>query len=154
VGNPLDYSGSVSGVPGATTLTSIAGNLLASASINSSGGSLVNDFYYNPIAPVTLLAGQLYAVDGYYAGGPDQGVYATGGVGAAPSITFNYYLWDYTATGPDLPLNTYSPPIYGPNFQFNVVTPVPEPTTMVAGAMLLLPFGASTLRILRKSRTA
>jgi hypothetical protein len=33
-------------------------------------------------------------------------------------------------------------------------TPVPEPTTMVAGVMLLLPFGASTLRILRKSRTA
>jgi hypothetical protein len=32
----------------------------------------------------------------------------------------------------------------------NVV--VPEPTTMIAGALLLLPFGASTLRILRKSR--
>ena len=33
----------------------------------------------------------------------------------------------------------------------NVGTPVPEPTTMIAGALLLLPFGASTLRILRKS---
>jgi hypothetical protein len=33
-------------------------------------------------------------------------------------------------------------------------TPVPEPTTMVAGALLLLPFGASTLRMFRKSRTA
>ena len=33
-------------------------------------------------------------------------------------------------------------------------TPVPEPTTLVAGALLLLPFGFSTLRILRKSRTA
>ncbi len=31
---------------------------------------------------------------------------------------------------------------------------VPEPTTMIAGALLLLPFGASTLRILRKNRTA
>jgi len=31
------------------------------------------------------------------------------------------------------------------------VTPVPEPTTMLAGALLLLPFGASTLRILRKN---
>jgi len=28
--------------------------------------------------------------------------------------------------------------------------PVPEPTTVLAGALLLLPFGASTLRILRK----
>jgi hypothetical protein len=33
------------------------------------------------------------------------------------------------------------------------LTPVPEPTTMIAGALLLLPFGASTLRVLRR-RTA
>jgi hypothetical protein len=38
----------------------------------------------------------------------------------------------------------------GDNFQYSMV---PEPTTMIAGALLLLPFGASTLRILRK-RTA
>jgi hypothetical protein len=31
---------------------------------------------------------------------------------------------------------------------------VPEPTTMIAGALLLLPFGVSTLRMLRKSRRA
>jgi hypothetical protein len=35
-----------------------------------------------------------------------------------------------------------------------VYAPVPEPTTWLTGALLLLPFGASTLRILRKSRTA
>ena len=34
------------------------------------------------------------------------------------------------------------------------VVPVPEPTTVIAGALLLLPFGASALRILRKTRTA
>jgi hypothetical protein len=34
------------------------------------------------------------------------------------------------------------------------ITPVPEPTTMVAGALLLLPFGAGALRQLRKSGTA
>ena len=34
------------------------------------------------------------------------------------------------------------------------VTPVPEPTTMIAGALLLLPLGASTLRVLRKNRVA
>jgi hypothetical protein len=37
---------------------------------------------------------------------------------------------------------------------FMLGTPVPEPTTMVAGALLLLPFGASTLRFLRKNRAA
>jgi len=32
------------------------------------------------------------------------------------------------------------------------LTPVPEPTTMVAGALLLLPLGVSALRIVRKNR--
>ncbi|MDR3412350.1 MAG: hypothetical protein P4L87_15660 [Formivibrio sp.] len=32
-------------------------------------------------------------------------------------------------------------------------TPVPEASTMVAGVLLLLPFGASTLRMFRKNRT-
>ncbi len=42
--------------------------------------------------------------------------------------------------------------ITGVNQDFLV--PVPEPTTMIAGALLLLPFGVSTLRILRKNRVA
>jgi len=32
--------------------------------------------------------------------------------------------------------------------------PVPEPTTMLAGALMLLPFGVSTLRMLRKRQVA
>ena len=36
--------------------------------------------------------------------------------------------------------------------QISVVPVVPEPTTIIAGALLLLPFGASTLRVLRRSR--
>jgi hypothetical protein len=44
---------------------------------------------------------------------------------------------------------------YGPqSFGSATLTAVPESTTMVTGAMLLLPFGASTLRILRKRRAA
>lgn len=31
---------------------------------------------------------------------------------------------------------------------------VPEPTTLISGALMLLPFGASTLRILRRNRAA
>lgn len=34
------------------------------------------------------------------------------------------------------------------------VTPAPEPTTLIAGALLVLPFGASTLRFVRKNRMA
>jgi len=32
--------------------------------------------------------------------------------------------------------------------------PVPEPTTIIAGALMLLPFGASAMRMLRKRQTA
>jgi hypothetical protein len=36
----------------------------------------------------------------------------------------------------------------------SALVPVPEPSTVIAGLSLLLPFGASTLRILRKNRIA
>jgi hypothetical protein len=36
----------------------------------------------------------------------------------------------------------------------DILAPVPEPTTMVAGALLLLPFALSTVRRMRKNRTA
>ncbi|MHC1767915.1 MAG: hypothetical protein AB9869_27190 [Verrucomicrobiia bacterium] len=41
---------------------------------------------------------------------------------------------------------------YADNLSF-VVAPVPEPTTMIAGALLLLPFGVSAIRRFRKNRT-
>lgn len=83
--------------------------------------------------------------------------YTVGGsVGAATGITFDGYKYDYNSTL-DLPTISYSPSIFGPNFQYaDVAVPIPEPTTMmiiIAGA-LLLPFRASTLRMLRKNRTA
>jgi hypothetical protein len=34
------------------------------------------------------------------------------------------------------------------------ISEVPEPTTIIAGALLLLPFGMSTLRMLRKNRNS
>lgn len=41
----------------------------------------------------------------------------------------------------------------GQEFMFNT-TPIPEPSTLIAGALLLLPFGASTVRFMRKNKTA
>ena len=39
-------------------------------------------------------------------------------------------------------------------FSDAISVPVPEPATLVAGALLLLPFGASTFRFMRKNRAA
>jgi hypothetical protein len=73
-----------------------------------------------------------------------------------------FYLGGQDATIPNLPWS-----IFGNQndqgfalsgwYAFNatdVIAPVPEPATVVAGALLLLPLGASAVRILRKNRTA
>jgi len=59
-----------------------------------------------------------------------------------------YTFYGYTAAG------GYNPTVIGGAAITDRGPVVPEPTTMIAGALLLLPFGASTLRILRKNRTA
>jgi len=81
------------------------------------------------------------------------------------------YSTAYTGGGPiidSIPAGTYVAfedlPFPNPDFNYfdetyvftdvAVTSTVPEPTTMLAGALLLLPFGASTLRILRKNRAA
>ncbi len=66
--------------------------------------------------------------------------------GAAENLTFNNVLFQY---GTALSDGSYTgTPVNG-----NPV-PVPEASTLIAGALLLLPFGASTLRIRRRNRKA
>jgi hypothetical protein len=129
----------------------LTSTLLASATITSSSPA-DGSFLYEPITPVMLTAGDEYALAGFYTPSTGATGYTVGGsVGAAPDITFDGYKYDYNSTL-DLPTISYSPSIFGPNFQYAAVAvPVPEPTTMtiiIAGA-LLLPFRASTLRVLR-----
>jgi hypothetical protein len=129
--------------------------LLASAMVTSSS-TASGFFLYAPISPVSLTAGHEYAVASFYTPGTGATGYTVGGsVGAAPGITFDGYKYDYNSTF-DLPTISYLPSIFGPNFQY-AVAPVPEPTTMtiiIAGALLLLPFRASTLRMPRKRQMA
>ena len=55
----------------------------------------------------------------------------------------------------NLPFNGPQPASTQYTYEFvSSGTPVPEPTTFIAGALLLLPFGASTLRMVRKKRAA
>ncbi len=51
--------------------------------------------------------------------------------------------------GAAVPLDTYPGSVGVPAY-----VPVPEPTTVVAGALMLLPFGMGAIRSLRKDRTA
>jgi hypothetical protein len=69
---------------------------------------------------------------------------------------FNPYVIGSATFVVNIPGITSQSTISGVQFEFGTipqyVSAVPEPTTMIAGALLLLPFGASTLRVLRKKR--
>lgn len=56
-------------------------------------------------------------------------------------------------TGNDYDYNDDTFVFFLPKGASTITTVVPEPTTIVAGALLLLPFGISTLRILRNRKT-
>lgn len=82
--------------------------------------------------------------------------YDNSGVGGLP---FSIYAESLLLAGEMnvLRINVYIAPGTGTrDFDINSVnvSAVPEPTTMVAGALLLLPFGMSTIRKFRKNRTA
>ena len=124
-----------------------------------------------------LDVGQQYDLSFYLSGNPD-GAPTVKQLGVGLSIigstvdTFSYTIgsnshgsMDYTletetftATGTSEVLQFQDQSSYAGTTPYGAViggvslTPVPEPTTVVAGAMLLLPFGMSTLRMLRKSR--
>jgi hypothetical protein len=101
----------------------------------------------------TQILSQNLTVDSWLSNYPNDTVWALAGT---PTATFNILGLGTVAVTP-----LAEGPFIHENGEFNhdlratfLFTPVPEPTTMIAGAMLLLPFGLSTIRMLRKSRTA
>ncbi len=69
---------------------------------------------------------------------PTGNSFVYGGPNGTESVTISYAEID-------------GPPAY---LELTPASAVPEASTMIAGALLLLPFGASTLRILRRNRMA
>jgi len=143
----LGYFDNGFAVSHAVGLFAVAGESLLASSTITGSSTLDSSFRYNSITSVLLTGGQQYAISSIDVAG--QGQLVVGSMQPAAGITFDGYKYNGSMT---LSLGTtaYSPPYLGPNMQF---APVPEPTTMIAGALLLLPFGASTLRMLRR-RTA
>ena len=83
---------------------------------------------------------------------------ADGGIGTSPpnvgwdvnnGPSVAYYQRQY----PIGPFPSSEPPA-SESFQLYGTSSVPEPSTLLAGAMLFLPFGASTVRMLRKRQVA
>ena len=88
----------------------------------------------------------------------DSVTQATFNAPAATGVWVNYsFLWTASSTSAAFTA-IYDNNIVAQGNDFALddisLVPVPEPTTMIAGALLLLPFGASVLRILRKQNRA
>ena len=171
-GNTYSYnqnSGAVAGGAGANAIDSHTG--LAMDNISIGTAYLYSQFRNGELViSSTTQAGQLQNAIWYLENeitslnfnGVDGTAYynlAKSGTGKNDTTIFNDSLGAYGVIALNLFDGAYSTPVTSPNGQiYNVnqdqLAIVPEPTTMIAGALLLLPFGASTLRILRKNRTA
>jgi predicted amidohydrolase len=130
------------------TLFDTAGDILASATVAAGGSSTADSFQWVNIAPVTLSANTTYVLAASYIGNdPDYFYYGPATLPAG--VTLGNAVWESggATVFPDQVFATGAG-FFGPNMA------VPEPTTMIAGALLLLPFGAGMLRILRKNRVA
>jgi hypothetical protein len=150
------YSGSGLFLPDNTPITAVINNLnLVIYYTTVQGQWTVNaDRSMSITVPSggTQTLTQNLLVDSWLSNNPNDTVWALAGGGTA---TFNFSGVGTVAVTP-----LAEGPFIHPNGDYThsleatfLFTPVPEPTTMIAGALLLLPFGASTLRILRK-RTA
>jgi hypothetical protein len=75
---------------------------------------------------------------------------------SSPTLSFESSLYPGSASANASDHNPPSPWYSSPGGQLvpAPVAAVPEPTTLISGALLLLPFGASTLRIMRRNRVA
>jgi len=72
-------------------------------------------------------------------------------------LTFDFYAWNNTTLAESVRAvwngGSWAFDVKGAEF-LSSPSPVPEPTTILTGALLLLPFGVSTYRILRQKSAA
>jgi hypothetical protein len=109
------------------------------------------DNVFTSSSPYIDNAGLLFTVEV-----PNQTIYGgTGTLIEEVFLTYNggsqYGLWDDFNVGAGADASPIAQYEFLGTF---TATPVPEPTTVIAGVLMLLPFGASALRMLRKKVVA
>jgi hypothetical protein len=142
--------------------TSGTGNMLI---VN--GDTTANVPVWSGTLSAPLTAGTTYEFSAWIASiynvAPAQLTFSVGGVQIGTTITpastgvWQQFSATFVATGaPGLGVINLNTVANGNDFVLDDISmvAVPEPATMIAGALLLLPFGASTLRILRKKVAA
>jgi hypothetical protein len=160
----------LAGVTGASGLTANAATLVTIASDNSyvtsaaTGATIASEWTLSNVSSLITLSSLGSTGPDYLIIGPAGYAAANGSLaGNGPHNPFilGNETFQFNLSG----ANSFSESdITGLTFLFGtstdsgpgreIVTVVPEPSTIVAGALLLLPFGISTFRILRKNRAA
>lgn len=131
------------------TLYNSVGGPLATASVSDTG-SVVDGYFWQSIAPLTLIGGDTYTVSAETGDNP----WAFGGpVIVDPRISYvaPVYVYGSSPAFPSSQFFTSPTAYYGPNISIQAV---PEPTTILSGALMLLPFGMGAARQLRKKLQA
>jgi hypothetical protein len=127
--------------PETVALYNSSGSLLASATVLLSD-PMVDGYLFAAITPVALTAGDQYTVDAFV--GNNDWSYGSTAPIQASDITYNYHDYVYTsslefptdtASAAGGPAGTY----YGPNFEIESVSRVPEPGSLglLVAAVLL-----------------
>jgi len=133
-GNPVSAHGMNSGI--------------SAAGLGVFGAVPPNQWFYTP--PVTPLDGTDY---GILSAGDNTATGNTGVTGHGPLIKNSIQFVLTTPSGFSLAdLGGSVVFQYGTALDAPTLTAVPEPTTMIAGALLLVPFGASTIRAFRNRK--
>jgi choice-of-anchor C domain-containing protein len=183
-GNPGSYTTYSAGSMGGWTVVSGSVDLIGTYWQSPAGGGNSVDMAGNSSGTINqtingLVVGQVYQLTFALSGNPDGaptvkdlGVglsfggsspfafsYTTGGNTLA-SMNYVIETEDFTANNTSEVLQFQDQSSYNGSTPYGAVignvnlTAVPEASTVIAGALLLLPFGASTLRILRRNRVA
>jgi hypothetical protein len=105
-------------------------------------GGTLSGYYWSTASAAWVLVGSASGYSGSY---PVN-------IGSWTDSTFGGQSVGLTLS--DLQINTGATAVMPGPIIIPAVTPVPEPTTFIAGVLMLLPFGLSGIRMLRKSRKA
>jgi hypothetical protein len=108
-----------------------AGTLVVQGSVPAgTSGELIGTFRFTDVTPVTLNANQTYYIGGWSPSALDLIFYGSPGETIANEITYNgatYAAPEDLFDRPDISFPSANQGVYGPNFAFGPVTPVPEP---------------------------
>jgi hypothetical protein len=159
----VQWSGTVSSAAPSSTVLGTEWAYGTGSAPHGANAGIISSGYYNPgtgnfgpgnpVGTYDMLDGSAYGILSVgYAGSDLDGLGTR--IYIQPSMVFVLSGFDGKLNGLTDVSFQYGTALNEPNVVGNILPSVPEAPTVIAGVLLLLPLGASTIRILRKNRAA